>query len=62
MRREGRKRKALAWEKQAGIPGGFSLLALPYHPTETPVPACINRSITEAARAWYWLSLIFKRI
>ena len=55
-------RKALAWEKQAGIPGGFSQLTLPYHAGETAVPARINCSITEAARIRYWLSLIIRLI
>ena len=55
-------RKALAWEKQAGIPGGFSRLTLSYHAGETAVPARINYSITEAARMRYWLSLIIRRI
>ena len=55
-------REALAWEKQAGIPGGFSQLTLPYHASETAVPAMINYSITEAVHARYWLSLIIRRI
>jgi len=62
MRRERRMREALAWEKQAGIPGGFSRLTLPYHTAGTAVPARINCSISEAARARYWLSLIIRPI
>ena len=55
-------REALAREKQAGIPSGFSRLTLPYHAGETAVPARINCSITEAARVRYWLSLIIRPI